>query len=312
MASLDKLLYEDGFPRPKAIKKLVKFKSPQEHALPIFICHDRRSSFDSSRQRAVSARSLKGTSVFSGSTDEPAIDEVAVKAMIGILSGYVGRYSKDESFRLSMREKCRSCFKKGNFGNEVLAHMEIGIQSIEKIVSSKTENLDLESLQKSIKIMNIVASVSTDATLSASAHLYLSIIYKIAKNDKISARHLLQVFSDSPFFARKHLLVELWDHFFLPHLLHLKIWYNKELDFVVNSGYSDKERRVKALNQLYNEQMDIGTTLFANYYKEWLKVGAQPPPVPVVPLPSKSTYPKTRRKSTESSTSHHSVSNKSL
>ncbi|KAL8508212.1 hypothetical protein ACS0TY_018701 [Phlomoides rotata] len=335
MASLHKLLSEDGFQRRKANKK-VKFKSTKDPdhsiALPIYICHDRRS-FESSRQRADKARSLKGSSVFSssrkdgsGSTTprrvEPAIDDVAIRAVIGILSGYVGQYLRDKNFRLSMREKCRSCFKKGS-NNEVLAHMELGIQSIEKMAvemsnsvskTEETENMDLESLQKSIKIMKIVASLDSDSsnTLSASAHLYLSIIYKIAKNDKISARHLLQVFSDSPFLARKHLLVELWDHFFLPHLLHLKIWYHKELDFFANSGYSDKERRIKALNQQYNQHMNIGTTLFANYYKEWLKVGAQAPPVPIVPLPVKSTYSRPRRKSTESSTSNHSASSKSL
>lgn len=354
MGSLHKLLSEEGFERQKSQKpkKKVKFKdrSGQEEsiALPIYICHDRRS-FDSSRQRAEKALSLKGSSVLSSrrggsgsekSTtksvvegtprrDEPAIDDVAIKAMIAILSGYVGQYLRDKNFRISIREKCRSCIesrKKKPSDNEIFAHMEMGIQSIERLVESPDikREMDLESLQKSIKILNIVASLDSKSLtndsscqkpnpcLSACAQLYLSIIYKIAKNDKISARHLLQVFSDSPFLARTHLLPELWEHFFLPHLLHLKIWYNKELDFLTSSGYADKEKKIKALNERYNEQMDTGTTQFALYYKEWLKVGAQAPSIPSVPLPSKPTYARSRRKSSESSTSYHSASSKSL
>ncbi|KAK6150203.1 hypothetical protein DH2020_017728 [Rehmannia glutinosa] len=349
MASLHKLLSEEGFERQNSRKpkKKVKFKDKTRQqqdsvALPIYICHDRKS-FDSSRQRvSEKAVSLKGSSVFSsrrgnsGSErsntksvvaeetprrDEPAIDDVAIKAMVSILSGYVGRYSKDKNFRQSIREKCRSCFERRNKSfsdNEIFAHLEIGIQSIERLVENQVVNkeMDLESLQKSIKIFKIVASLNNDGTpnsyLFACAHLYLAIVYKIAKNDKISARHLLQVFSDSPFLARTHLLPELWEHLFLPHLLHLKIWHNKELDFLASSGYADKENKIKALNEQYNYQMDIGTTQFALYYKEWLKVGGQAPSIPSVPLPLKPTYTRSRRKSSDSSTSFHATSNNSL
>ncbi|KAI3455846.1 hypothetical protein Pfo_012509 [Paulownia fortunei] len=249
--------------------------------------------------------------------------------MISILSGYVGRYLRDKDFRQSIREKCRSCFERRNkkpSDNEIFAHMEMGIQSIERLVESQDlkKEMDLESLQKSIKILNIAASLDSktltndsacgtpNSYLSACAQLYLSIVYKTAKNDKISARHLLQVFSESPFLARTHLLPELWEHFFLPHLLHLKIWYNKELDFLASSGYADKEKKIKALNERYNYQMDTGTAQFALYYKEWLKVGAQAPSIPSVPLPSKPTYARSRRKSSDSSSSFHTASNKSL
>jgi hypothetical protein len=148
--------------------------------------------------------------------------------------------------------------------------------------------------------------------LSACAQLYLSIVYKIAKNDRNSAKHVLQVFCDSPFLARTHLLPELWEHFFLPHLLHLKIWYTRELEFLSNSEYVDKEKKIKALNKLYNSQLDFGTIQFAFYYKEWLKVGAPAPVVPSVPLPSKISRARSRRISLDSSTSYHSISNKSL
>ncbi|KAI3455987.1 hypothetical protein Pfo_012650, partial [Paulownia fortunei] len=82
----------------------------------------------------------------------PAIDDVAIKAMISILSGYVGRY---------LRDKKRYCFERRKqklSDNEIFAHMEMGIQSIERLVESQDlkKEMDLESLQKSIKSLNII------------------------------------------------------------------------------------------------------------------------------------------------------------
>lgn len=132
------------------------------------------------------------------------------------------------------------------------------------------------------------------------------------KNDRIAARHLLQVFVDSPCIARTHLLPELWEHLFLPHLLHLKIWHTQELEVLSSSDYAEKEKHMKVLNKLYNDHVDIGTTKFALYYKQWLKVGAQAPAVPSVPLPSKVGYSTSRRRSMDSVTSNSSVKNNSL
>ncbi|KAL0302111.1 UNVERIFIED_CONTAM: hypothetical protein Scaly_3043900 [Sesamum calycinum] len=58
--------------------------------------------------------------------------------------------------------------------------------------------------------------------------------------------------------------------------------------------------------------MDTGTAKFALYYKDWLKFGGQAPPTPSVPLPWKPTYARSTRRSSDSSTSFHSTSNKSL
>lgn len=355
MASLHKLLREDGFQPQNSRKttKKVKFRDRKYQeidaiTLPIYICHDRRS-FDSSRQQraeeASSARSVAASSRRDRSDSERtdverarggpglAINDVATKAMVAILSGYVGQYSRDAGFRSSIREKCRSCCERRRKKNapaaaaaegEIFSLMEMGIESVERLVELGRENMDLDSLQRCIKILNGVAASSSDSTkdssscrktssyISACARLYLSIIYKIAKNDKISARNLLQIFCDAPSLARTRLLPELWEHFFLPHLLHLKIWYSNELEIL--SGLmndAEQQKKIKGLNQLYHEQMDAGTVQFALYYKEWLKFGSQAPSVPTVALPSK-LKSKSRRKSSESSTSHHSSSSKLL
>lgn len=338
MASLQELLSEEGFAKGKSLKtqKQVRFrdrnKRPEKEsiALPIFICDD-KICFDSSKHKALKRVLLNGYSGVSlnwrssdsksvGSRrDEPAIDEVSIRAVVSILSGYIGRYLKDESFRESIKQKCYSCLERRS--NEdldygVFANMEMCIESIEELVTNpgtKSESM-MKSLRNSIGLLTIVSN-STCGTpnshLSACAQLYLSILYKLEKNYRISSSHLLQVFCDSPFVARTHLLPELWEHFFLPHLLHIKIWFSKEQEFLSNSVCFDKEKKMKDLSKVYDDKMDMGTTQFALYYMEWLKVGAQAPPVPSVPLPSRPGNGLSRRKSLDSFTSH-SSDNKSL
>lgn len=43
---------------------------------------------------------------------------------------------------------------------------------------------------------------------------------------------------------------------------------------------------MKSLDRAYNDQMDVGTSQFAVYYKKWIKLGAEAPLVPSVTLPS--------------------------
>ncbi|XP_058214377.1 putative E3 ubiquitin-protein ligase LIN-1 isoform X1 [Rhododendron vialii] len=339
MASLQELLSEEGFEKGKFLKnqRRVRFrdrnKRPENEfiTLPIYICHDKRS-FDSSKHKALERILPNGHSVISSNRrsssdsksvgsrkDEPAIDEVAIRAIVSILSGYIGRYLKDETFRESIKRKCYSCLERRNnedLDDGIFANMELGIESTEILVENPRSKSALmtKSLRNSIRLLSSVSGSTRgkpNSHFSACAQLYLSIVYKLEKNDEVSSSHLLQVFCDSPFIARTHLLLELWEHFFLPHLLHIKIWYNKEQEFLSNFEYFDKEKKMKDLSKAYNDQMDMGTTQFALYYMEWLKVGAQAPPVPTVPLPSGTSYGFSRRRSLDSFTSRSSV-NKSL
>ncbi|XP_049383779.1 putative E3 ubiquitin-protein ligase LIN isoform X1 [Solanum stenotomum] len=353
MASLQELLADEGFESskktPARTHRKVKFKDREDSnniALPIYICHDRRSSLDFSKTKSRRPFSSTTSSVHSSQKsnvksththvegniprrDEPAIDEIAIRAVISILSGFVGQYSRDKDFREAIKEKCYACFarKKSYSDDGIFADIELAIESIERLVDSIDDTkreVKVKSLQYSIRLLTIVASLNSNnsgnastcgipnSNLSACAQLYLSIVYKLEKNDRIAARHLLQVFVDSPYLARTHLLPELWEHLFLPHLLHLKIWHTQELEVLSSLEYAEKEKHMKALNKLYNDHVDIGTTKFALYYKQWLKVGAQAPAVPSVPLPSKVGYSTSRRRSMDSVTSNSSVKNNSL
>lgn len=345
MASLQELLAKEGYfgKAPKPVK-LIRDRGQVDDsiALPIYICHDHRktarlsatkkgSSIFSSSKRvgSVSERSNSNKSLAtvteSSRADEPPIDEVAIKAVISILSGYIGRYVKDVNFQETIRDKCNSCLvrRKKEPDNGIFANMELVIDNIDKLVVEQgtRKELSMKTLRNSIRLLSVVDSLNSKKTkngstcgipnshISAVAQLLLAILYKLEKNDRICARHLLQVFCDSPFLARNDLLADLWEHFFLPHLLHLKIWYTKELETISNSNYIDKERKVKALSKVYSDQMDKGTIEFALYYKGWLKVGVKAPPVPKVHLPSKPSYGSSSRRSSGSYTLQSSMNN---
>ncbi|CAJ2658052.1 unnamed protein product [Trifolium pratense] len=248
-------------------------------------------------------------------------DGSIINGVIGILSGYIGRYVKDDSFRKTIREKCISFLDRirkrrrkdaddDADDDEIFVSIGFCMEKIDKLIEvyhqgTKKQVTMMKSLRNSIELLTKIASKSH---LSSCAQLYLAIAYKLMKNDKVSSKFLLQVFCYSPNLARTYLLCDLWEHLFLPHLLHLKIWYTSEFEFLSNEVYGEKEKKIKVLNKVYNEKMDSGTYLFAMYYKQWLKVsGAGGPPLPIVPLPSRPSYRSSRRMSSDSTISNSSI-----
>ncbi|XP_011001312.1 PREDICTED: putative E3 ubiquitin-protein ligase LIN isoform X3 [Populus euphratica] len=340
MASLHQMLSEEGFEHRKFLRSRDRLTRPEESViLPLHNSHDQKR-FQSPKQKTDMGSTRKGSSIFSSRRvnsdserlqsksllkgEEPAIDVTAIRAVVSILSGYIGRYIKDVSFREMIREKCNSCLVRRSKGSDdgIFVNMEVAMESIEKLVEEKAatrKEVKMESLKNSIQLLNIVASLNSkksrkgstcgvpNSHLSACAQLYLAIVYKLEKNDRISARHLLYVFCDSPFLARAHLLPDIWEHFLLPHLLHLKVWYHEELEALSDSQHVEEERRMKALSKVYNDRMDMGTIQFALYYNEWLKVGAKAPTVPAVPLPSIPSYATSMRRTSDSYKSRSSI-----
>ncbi|PON48812.1 Coatomer beta subunit [Parasponia andersonii] len=236
------------------------------------------------------------------SSSEPALDEVAIQAMVSILSGYIKRFLKDEEFRATLRDNCFSSLdvvelEEGQTESKIIAKLEEAIKTIEK--SIEEFSMSTKDLKKSALQLSVIVGLNSDDLkdrftsgvpnykLSACAHLYLSVVYKLQKKDRAAAKHLLQVFCDSPFQARTQLLPELWDYLFSPHLSHLKVWYNQEADSLLDSP--GKPRKLKLLQKVYNEVMDSGTYQFAVYYKDWLTEGVETTPVPSINIPSVST-----------------------
>lgn len=228
-----------------------------------------------------------------------ALDEVAVQAIVSILNGYIKRFLKDEDFRTTLRHNCFSSLnfidleEENSTETKVIRSLEQAIETIEQVAEESMASKDLKraSLQLSIITGLSLNDLKYEFTcgipnykLSACAHLYLSVVYKIQRKDKVSAKHLLQVFCDSPFQARTTLLPELWEYLFSPHLLHLKAWYNNEVDTLADRP--SRTRKLNLLEKVYNENLDSGTYMFAAYYKDWLTDGVEPPSIPSISIPS--------------------------
>ncbi|GMP91984.1 hypothetical protein CsSME_00042416 [Camellia sinensis var. sinensis] len=230
---------------------------------------------------------------------EPALDEAAVRALISILSGYIKHFLKDKDFRTALHHNCFASLnivelEEGLMTeSKVLSNLEQAIETVERAAE---ERASAKELKKASLQLGVITGFNSDdlkdgftsgipnSKLSACAHLYLSVIYKLQKKDRIAAKHLLQVFCDSPFQARMTLLPELWDYLFLPHLSHLKAWYIQEADSLADTPI--KSRKLKLLEKVYNEIMDSGTYQFAFYYKDWLTEGVEAPSIPSIHIPS--------------------------
>ncbi|XP_028778424.1 putative E3 ubiquitin-protein ligase LIN [Neltuma alba] len=234
-------------------------------------------------------------------TADVALDEVAVQAVVSILNGYVKRFLNDEDFRTTWRHNCFSSLNfieledENNTETKVIRSLEQAIDTIERAAE---ESVSEKELKRNSLQLSIITGLSLNELkygftcgipnykLSACAHLYLSVVYKIQRKGKVSAKHLLQVFCDSPSQARTTLLPELWECLFSPQLSHLKEWYNREVHMLVNM--TSRTRKMKHLEKVYNEHLDSGTHSFAVYYKDWLTEGAEAPSVPSITVPSTS------------------------
>ncbi|OVA13067.1 U box domain [Macleaya cordata] len=230
---------------------------------------------------------------------EPALDEVAIQATVSILNGHIKHFLKDENFRESLRENCISCLnsikldKEHHADSKVIASLEQAMETVERVTEEYGNAKELKKASLQLSFITSLNSRDLEdgytsgfpySQLSACAHLYLSVIYKLQKKDRVSAKHLLQVFCDSPSQARKVLLPGLWDYLFLPHLSHLGVWYDKEEKSIPDSSSGGKKK--KHLQKVYNELLDSGTYQFAAYYKDWLTDGVEAPSLPCIQIPS--------------------------
>ncbi|XP_048235419.1 putative E3 ubiquitin-protein ligase LIN-1 [Ricinus communis] len=228
-----------------------------------------------------------------------ALDKVAVKAMVSILNGYIKRFLRDEEFRTTLRHNCFSSLMFNGEGDsiksKVITNLEQAIETVEKATEEAASTKDLKRAALQLSVITSLNSNDLEDghtsgipnfRLSACAHLYRSVIYKLQKKDRASSKYLLQVFCDSPFSARTILLPELWDFLFFPHLSHMKEWYNQEADSLLNTP--SKIKKLELLDKVYNETLDSGTYQFAVYYKDWLTEGIEAPSLPTLHIPKMS------------------------
>ncbi|CAL9206682.1 unnamed protein product [Musa hybrid cultivar] len=217
---------------------------------------------------------------------QPAICDAATQAVVSILTGYVEAFLKHESFRASLRRRCNACL---GIASElgVFAELEEAIAMIERVVEERRGVKKLQKVSLKLSVISGFTAGFPSSRLSACAHLYLSVICKIRKEDRMTADHLLQVFCTAPLEARTILLPDLWNQLFLPHLSHLKAWHKKEVESIAQTPCGAK--KMKLLDKMYDDVMNRGTHIFAVYYKEWLIEAKKAPSLPSIDAPSASS-----------------------
>ncbi|XP_042958326.1 uncharacterized protein LOC122293928 [Carya illinoinensis] len=125
---------------------------------------------------------------------KPALDEVSFQAIISIINGYIKRFLNDEDFRKTLHHNCLSSLNFIEHEEEkttqvkVMASLEQAIEIVEITAedSSSAKDLKKASLQLSV-ITGLYSNNLEDgftfgipnSNLSACAHLYLSVIYKL-------------------------------------------------------------------------------------------------------------------------------------
>ncbi|KVI09418.1 Armadillo-like helical [Cynara cardunculus var. scolymus] len=233
------------------------------------------------------------------SVAEVALDDVAIKAMISILSGYIKCFLKDQDFRTSLYHNCFAALNSSKLEEDIVAESKIisnldqAIETVEKAAEKRANAKELKkaSLQLSVitglnanDLKDGFTSGIPNSILSACGHLYLSVIYQLQKKERIAAKHILQTFCDSPSAARTTLVPELWETVFHPHLSHLEVWYNQEVHSLADDPHNT--RKLKQLKKVYYEILNSGTYQFALYYKDWLTDGVEAPSVPSIHVPS--------------------------
>ncbi|CAL9069188.1 putative E3 ubiquitin-protein ligase LIN [Musa acuminata AAA Group] len=217
---------------------------------------------------------------------QPAICDTSTQAVVSILTGYVEAFLKHESFRASLRRRCNACL---GIASElgVFAELEEAIAMIERVVEERRGVKKLPKVSLKLSVISGFTAGFPSSRLSACAHLYLSVICKIRKEDRMTADHLLQVFCTAPLEARTILLPDLWNQLFLPHLSHLKAWHKKEVESIAQTPCGAK--KMKLLDKMYDDVMNRGTHIFAVYYKEWLIEAKKAPSLPSIDAPSASS-----------------------
>lgn len=323
MSSLRDLLTQDGFHRHRPTsagdsRRRARRPSPSSRTesaattvasdaptTSSFLCRDRKSvDISAGRLRhhgspTVSSGRTTTSSARGSSLPPPSCG--GDTAAISVLSGYVGQFSDDPAFRRRIHERCSICLspRRRDSAHAALVNLDMAIATVERL-AEKQAHRHHRSLRNCAKLLDLVASLSSpklragcscgvpNLHLAAVAQLYLAVVHKMRGDDGGAAGHLLQLFCDVPHLARKSLLPELWENFFLPRLVHLEVWFDREREALESAAAGGEGERRKWLYRTYSDQMDLGTMQLAIHYKQCLLTGdfsVAAPPVPLPPPP---------------------------
>ena len=159
----------------------------------------------------------------------------------------------------------------------MMINLVVAMDSVERITVSRSQRPEI---QEAVRRLSLIGSGDQrNCSFSVCAQIYLAFIYKFQGDDFAAIRMLLQAFSNAPGLTRRNLMPDLWEILFLPHFLHLRDWYEKETEATV------EEERIKEVERVYEDQIDVCTAQFAAYYKDLVKSGFSSRVLPSIEVP---------------------------
>ncbi|CAM6032894.1 unnamed protein product [Sphagnum compactum] len=180
----------------------------------------------------------------------------------------------------------------------VLANLDWGSEGLESAVKTTNQEARAARLEYSEKMLQVPALLDPKRTtagipntyLSAWAHLYLALVWKLRNNDFYVATHLLEMLLIDPTYARLDFAPDLWEQLFRPHLANIEIWFQQEYENILKEQlkqppmsmqvpatgdlHQEQVVRLELLNKLYMDCLDMNTQQYAQYYKDWMAYAA--------------------------------------
>lgn len=278
----------------KNLFERINFHQSNKTAVKLPVRSYDKSNVGTSNRKSFEDNHCQTQDIFVDSVYIPGLDVAAVQAVVSIINGYLKHFLIDKDIRLTFQHNSFTLLNfigvEGCNSSKVVANLEQAIDAVEKAAEGLSTEKDLKNAMLQLSMISGLdtnalkdgfTSGISNSKLSACAHLYLGILFKIQNKENSSAKHILQVFCSQPFQARIILFPELWDGLFLPHLSHIKSWYDHEADSLIDTPSQPSNQNL--LDKVYNETLDSGTCKIAVYYKDWLTGVEAPEPSIVVP-----------------------------
>ncbi|XP_011621981.1 putative E3 ubiquitin-protein ligase LIN-1 isoform X1 [Amborella trichopoda] len=196
----------------------------------------------------------------------------SVQVLVSIVSTYIAQFLNDfekiHSLQVNFFSGIASSKKPVFFefsDQAILANLYWGVQALEKALPSKNNGVRISKLRNAEKLLQVPALIDEHGTTNgvsnryivAYAYFYLSMVWKLQRDEWQMTHHLLHAFLVNPGLVRKEILPELWEKLFFPHINDTR-----------NGEVLDERERVSP--ELDDDLIDEKTRWVARRYKDLL------------------------------------------
>ncbi|EFJ13565.1 hypothetical protein SELMODRAFT_424455 [Selaginella moellendorffii] len=150
-----------------------------------------------------------------------------LKAVVSIANGYAKTLLRNSQDREWLKHLARQNAANGSYHEHAEhANLSWAVDGFEKAVLS-VKDVHGEELERAVRYLKLLGR-SRNSFVSASAHLYLALVWLVRHNPYKVAWHILQMFNVGPRISRSEFAPTLWKQLFLPRFSKLEEWYSKE------------------------------------------------------------------------------------